>query len=116
MSMSPALVERYADWCRLPDATTDDGPERRAYNEMHDLVEHSPDVARDVLLAVARSIEPSEIAALVSLGADALEDLLKSDPDKYFATFEREAETDERIAIAMSAVWMNTDPIWKDRL
>jgi hypothetical protein len=83
---------------------------------MHQLIDKDPDAARDVLLAVARSLNPRDTFALVSLGADCLEDLLKADPEAYFPTFESEAMTDERVAIAMSAVWMLMYPPWKARL
>jgi hypothetical protein len=81
---------------------------------MHALIERDSDRARDVVLAVAKSLEPDEWLALSNLGASALEDLLKSAPERYFEDLEGEAMADERVAVAMGGVWLRQP--WEDRL
>src|SRR6202035_1467719 len=106
------LVDRYRAWCRLPDATGTDTPEGRAWSAAHNLIEKDGDTARGVLLAVAKGLDSTEIDALVSLGTDCLQDLLRADRERHFPVFEDEAKTNGTVAIAMSGVWLREQP-WK---
>lgn len=109
-----SLVNGYRSWCLLPGAAAMESPEGVAWEGTHEIIERDPDEAVSVLTAVAKSFGPEEVRALCQLGADALEDLINVDPPKYLERFEQAAIGDERIAIAMSAVWMR-EP-WHSRL
>jgi hypothetical protein len=71
---------------------------------MQRLVERHPRRARDVLLRVTKSFDTNDAYPLASLGGDALEDLMRSNPRAYVEFFAREAAHDERVAIAVCAV------------
>jgi hypothetical protein len=104
----------YKNWCLLDDAVEMETAEGLAWDGMHELVERDSDEAAWALQAVAKSLTVDDKRALGSLDADALEDLLKSDPEKYIPMFEQAAVADARVAIAMSGVWI-AEP-WRSRL
>lgn len=108
-----SLAHAYLSWCSLEAIADVDSPEHRAWTEMHELLEADPPSASAVLLEVIK-FAPDDETTLVSLGADALEDLLRLDPATWVPRFSAEALRDARAAVAMSAVWM--DEPWRTTL
>jgi hypothetical protein len=72
---------------------------------MFRLVKDEPERAWAMLLEVIRGLGGVEIEALVFIGADALETLVRSRGEQFIDRIEAEARADVRVAIAVSGVW-----------
>jgi hypothetical protein len=100
------LVQGYAAWCREFSAPN---PHVWAADRLERLAERRPVVALDVVLAAVRALEPTDVDALHSLGAHALEHVLGDHFDLVWPTVSAEARELPQLAVALEDVILLPD-------
>jgi hypothetical protein len=74
-------------------------------------VDDAPGDAWSMLLEALAHLEESEESALDSLGADVLENLLRSHGDLIVDRLEEEAKQNHRLRLALRGVWLFDSPL-----
>jgi hypothetical protein len=106
------IANGYRAWCQLEGAAATGTREEGAWSAIQRLIDANPTRAWSLLVAVVRGVPAEDTRALVSLGADALEDLIRGHGADFIDALETNVRKDRRFAVAASAVWASDAPIW----